>query len=88
MDGAENLAAVEQPSDPLERSRLEGALNALSEENRAVLMLVVMEGYTYQQVADMLDIPIGTVMSRLSRARQKIAEQLRADNIITLRRPK
>ncbi|OCJ05202.1 RNA polymerase subunit sigma-70 [Rhizobium sp. AC44/96] len=88
MDGAENLAAVEQPSDPLERSRLEGALNALSEENRSVLMLVVMEGYTYQQVADMLDIPIGTVMSRLSRARQKIAEQLRADNIITLRRPK
>jgi RNA polymerase sigma-70 factor (ECF subfamily) len=88
LEGAEELAAPETPNDPLERSKLEDALNNLSEENRAVLMLVVIEGYTYQEVATMLDIPIGTVMSRLSRARQRLGERMNADNVITLRRPK
>ncbi|MGO8521430.1 RNA polymerase sigma factor, partial [Rhizobium ruizarguesonis] len=63
-------------------------LNSLSEEYRAVLMLVVIEGYTYSEFAAALDIPIGTVMSLLSRARQRVAERLKADNIITLLRPK
>ena len=54
----------------------------------AVLMLIVVEGYSYQDVADMLDIPIGTVMSRLSRARQKMTSLLSADNVVTLRRPR
>jgi RNA polymerase sigma-70 factor (ECF subfamily) len=88
LDGAVDLAAPEAPTDPLERSQLETALNGLSEDHRAVLMLVVIEGYTYQEVATALDIPIGTVMSRLSRARQQIGERMKADNIITLRRPK
>jgi RNA polymerase sigma-70 factor (ECF subfamily) len=88
LEGAVELAAPEVPNDPLERARLEDALNGLSEDHRAVLMLIVIEGYTYQQVATVLDIPIGTVMSRLSRARQQIADRLKADNIITLRRPK
>ncbi len=88
LEAAEQLATPETPADPLERSRLEDALNSLSEENRAVLMLVVIEGYTYSEVAAALDIPIGTVMSRLSRARQRVAESMKADNVITLRRPK
>jgi RNA polymerase sigma-70 factor (ECF subfamily) len=88
LEGAVELAAPEVPNDPLERARLENALNSLSEDHRAVLMLIVIEGYTYQQVAATLDIPIGTVMSRLSRARQQIADRLKSDNIIALRRPK
>nr|WP_246709970.1 RNA polymerase sigma factor [Rhizobium leguminosarum] len=88
LDAAVDLAAPEVPADPQERARLDNALNSLSEEYRAVLMLVVIEGYTYSEVAAALDIPIGTVMSRLSRARQRVAERLKADNIITLRRPK
>ncbi|QND38497.1 RNA polymerase sigma factor [Rhizobium leguminosarum bv. viciae] len=88
LDAAVDLAAPEVPADPQERARLDDALNSLSEEYRAVLMLVVIEGYTYSEVAAALDIPIGTVMSRLSRARQRVAERLKADNIITLRRPK
>jgi RNA polymerase sigma-70 factor (ECF subfamily) len=88
LDVAEELASPELTADPLERTRLEDALNSLSEENRAVLMLVVIEGYSYSEVAVALDIPIGTVMSRLSRARQRIAERIKADNVITLRRPK
>jgi len=84
----EDLAAVETSADPIERRRLEHALNRLSAENRSVLMLVVVEGYRYQDVAEMLGIPIGTVMSRLSRARRQLAEAMKGDNVIALRRPK
>lgn len=88
LDEMADMPAADASGDPLARSKLEGALNSLSEESRAVLMLVVVEGYSYQEAATMLDIPIGTVMSRLSRARQRLGERLNADNIITLRRPK
>jgi RNA polymerase sigma-70 factor (ECF subfamily) len=88
IDDNSHLPATETDSDPLQRSQLEAALNSLAEDYRAVLMLVVVEGYSYQDVAGMLDIPIGTVMSRLSRARQKMTSLLSADNVITLRRPK
>ncbi|MBC7150229.1 MAG: RNA polymerase sigma factor [Rhizobium sp.] len=88
IDEAAGLPAAEIHSDPLERDRLVAALNSLPEENRAVLMLVTVEGYGYQEVADMLDLPIGTVMSRLSRARQRLRDQLNDSNIISLRRPR
>ncbi|AGB71576.1 RNA polymerase sigma factor protein [Rhizobium tropici CIAT 899] len=88
IDDNSHLPADETDNDPLRRSRLETALNSLGEDYRAVLMLVVVEGYSYQDVADMLDIPIGTIMSRLSRARQKMTSLLNADNVVTLRRPK
>lgn len=88
LDDTLGLQAEAQVSDPLERSRLERALNGLSAENRSVLMLVVIEGYRYQDVADMLAIPIGTVMSRLSRARHQLAEAMKDDNVISMRRPK
>ena len=73
--------------DPFETRRLSHALEALAPEARAVLMLVVVEGYAYREVADMLQIPIGTVMSRLSRARQMLREQLGKENVVHLRRP-
>ncbi|TCL73783.1 RNA polymerase sigma-70 factor (ECF subfamily) [Rhizobium sp. BK251] len=88
LDETTEMPAPEATGDPLERTRLQGALNSLSEDSRAVLMLVVVEGYSYQEVAVMLDVPIGTVMSRLSRARQRLSERLNAENVITLRRPK
>lgn len=64
------------------------ALETLPKEARAVLMLVVVEGYAYQEVAEMLEIPVGTVMSRLSRARQALREKMREENVIPLRRPR
>ena len=48
--------------------------NALSEGLRMVLYLVAVEGRSYQEAADILDIPAGTVMSRLARARKQLAE--------------
>jgi RNA polymerase sigma-70 factor (ECF subfamily) len=44
----------------------------LSAEHREILHLVCIEGFTYREVADILDIPMGTVMSRLARARVKL----------------
>lgn len=43
-----------------------------------VMTLVSLEGYSYKEVAEILDTPIGTVMSRLSRARKTISEQMQA----------
>jgi RNA polymerase sigma-70 factor (ECF subfamily) len=48
------------------------AISALSVEQRSVLLLVGAEGFTYQETALMLDLPIGTVTSRLARARKQL----------------
>lgn len=49
--------------------RVRAAMGLLPEDQRAVLMLVCVEGHTYREASEVLGIPIGTVMSRLSRAR-------------------
>lgn len=53
------------------------ALRSLSDRFRAVVILVDVDGLTYQEAADTLGIPIGTVMSRLHRARNRMRDQLR-----------
>ena len=52
------------------------ALGRLPEEQRTVLLLNVVEGFTCQETADILAVPIGTVMSRLSRGRQAMRSLL------------
>jgi len=47
----------------------------LPEAQRATILLVYVEGYTYNEAASMLEIPIGTVMSRLAVARSKLVEK-------------
>jgi len=51
---------------------IQRALATLVEEQRAVLLLVVLEGMSYREVADIQGVPIGTVMSRLARARAHV----------------
>lgn len=53
-------------------------IGRLPEEQRLVLALVAIDGMSYQEAASILEIPIGTVMSRLSRARRRLAEALEA----------
>jgi RNA polymerase sigma-70 factor (ECF subfamily) len=52
------------------------ALDALSSEHRTVILLAVVEGFTCREMAEILSLPIGTVMSRLSRGRQAMRERL------------
>ena len=52
--------------------RLEGALSALSDEFRSCVILVDVEGLEYSEAAGVLEIPIGTVRSRLARARLQL----------------
>ena len=52
------------------------AVDALPAEQRDLVALVMLEGYSYREAADLLGLPIGTVMSRLSRAKAALARQL------------
>jgi RNA polymerase sigma-70 factor (ECF subfamily) len=55
---------------------IERALTGLPEEQRAALLLVVLEGLSYRQVAEVQGVPMGTVMSRLARARAQLKAHL------------
>ena len=67
LPGADELEQMEFRSE-LEAVR--AALAAMAPELNAVMSAVVLDGQSYREAADLLGIPIGTVMSRLSRARQ------------------
>jgi RNA polymerase sigma-70 factor (ECF subfamily) len=52
------------------------AFDLLSSDQRTVMLLAVVEGFTCREISEILDTPIGTVMSRLSRAREAMRELL------------
>ncbi len=52
----------------------------ISDAHREALLLYVLHGFTYEQISTQLDIPVGTVMSRISRARQAIKDHLDSDS--------
>jgi RNA polymerase sigma-70 factor (ECF subfamily) len=58
---------------------MQQALQDIPEEQRSVLELVAVEGYSYKEAAEFLAIPIGTIMSRLARARAALADRLEHD---------
>ncbi|MGA9939847.1 MAG: sigma-70 family RNA polymerase sigma factor [Candidatus Acidiferrales bacterium] len=60
----------------LDGAVLSAALDDLSEEHRTVILLGVVEGFTCRELSEILSLPMGTVMSRLSRARQSLREAL------------
>jgi RNA polymerase sigma-70 factor (ECF subfamily) len=69
---APTLATVSDPTAALQIRDLERAIAALPEEQRQVLLLVGLEGMRYEEVATILEIPVGTVRSRLSRGRETL----------------
>ncbi len=68
------------PEEAVERTergeRVQQAVLALPEASRTVLVLREYEGLSYKEIADTLNIPIGTVMSRLNYARKRLRESL------------
>lgn len=71
---------AETPESTLELQQLLAAVEALSEPQRVVVILVCVEGLTYEEAAQVLDVPMGTVMSRLSRARKQLASTQRVSH--------
>lgn len=63
-------------TDRMELQDLAAALAQLPEEQRAVLLLVALEDMSYAEVSVSLDIPLGTVMSRLARGRERLRQIL------------
>jgi RNA polymerase sigma-70 factor (ECF subfamily) len=82
VQGIEPLDSSEgsRPGHALEQAeqsrRIQHALSLLSAEHRAVLVLKDMEGHKYEMMAELLQVPIGTIRSRLHRARLELREIL------------
>jgi len=78
--GEEPADRREKPDERLLRQEranlLTEALKGLSEEHRAILVLREMEGCDYEQIGQILDLPVGTVRSRLHRARAHLRMEL------------
>jgi RNA polymerase sigma-70 factor (ECF subfamily) len=64
------------PTDEQYTDEVQAALEKLHDDLRETLLLVVVGELTHQEAADLLDVPIGTVLSRVSRARRKLRELL------------
>jgi RNA polymerase sigma-70 factor, ECF subfamily len=83
---AEFVEAMDQPdgSDPIEghaeASALRDALDALDERSRRLLLLVAIDGLTYVEAAEVTGLAVGTVKSRVSRARVRLGELLADDH--------
>jgi RNA polymerase sigma-70 factor (ECF subfamily) len=74
---AETLAAEEPTPTEIKDEEVSAALDALSAEHRQILLMSDVEEFTYKEIAAILRVPIGTVMSRLSRARAALREKVR-----------
>jgi RNA polymerase sigma factor (sigma-70 family) len=69
----------------LELREVDRAMASLPDEQRLVLALVAVEGLTYREAAEVLDAPLGTIMSRLARARASLASRLQGAHAATRR---
>ncbi len=78
--GGENADLAKSAEEALMEHLTEGeirdAIEALPEQYRLAVLLADVEGFAYKEIAEILDIPIGTVMSRLHRGRKRLQEQL------------
>lgn len=68
--------AAQLPEDRMMLAQVRSAMAELPEAQRAVLSLVAIEGLSYKETAEVLGVPMGTVMSRLSRAREALLPRL------------
>lgn len=80
LDAADE-SGLTDPALPLERAerdaRIQAALNDLADDHRAVIVMKDLDGLRYEEIAAILKVPIGTVRSRLHRARCELRDRLR-----------
>jgi RNA polymerase sigma-70 factor (ECF subfamily) len=74
-----HAAAEGAAESKLMLARVESEMFQLPENERVLLLLICVEGYTYREAAEVARVPIGTVMSRLARARLNLMTRLEAD---------
>lgn len=79
LDAASGTVSEALPTSFLDGmdDQLKRAFEALPDEYRTVMHLWAIEELSYKEIAEALDVPLGTVMSRLHRARQRLSEQLK-----------
>lgn len=73
--GEQVVHGEEQVLGEMTLAEVQQVMASMTDEQRAVLELVAVEGYSYKDAAGVLDVPIGTVMSRLARARATLIER-------------
>jgi RNA polymerase sigma-70 factor (ECF subfamily) len=75
--GESEMAGAQTTAVPIDAALdVKNALAALPEDHRAAILLVAVEGYSYDEAAGVLGVPVGTVASRVARARQMLGRML------------
>ncbi len=69
-----SVGSTASPESAFQLRQMVKAVESLPEKQRTVVLLVCVEGFSYEETANIMDIPIGTIMSRLSRARKTLSE--------------
>lgn len=74
----DTLPEPASPAEGFDREQLQAAIDSLSDDFKVVVLMFYFEDCSYKEIADQLALPIGTVMSRLSRAKGRLREALSA----------
>lgn len=78
----------DNPESDFYAQQLQICIAGLPADQKEIFLLVSLEGFAYEEVAKIVNIPPGTVMSRLSRAREKLRRQIESKDGVQLRRVK
>ncbi len=81
MSGDHVLEYTVEDSDPLQQGftdQMQAALSRLPDDMREALLMVIVGELTHQETADALDTPLGTILSRVSRGRKRLRDELLA----------
>jgi RNA polymerase sigma-70 factor (ECF subfamily) len=80
LTSANDSNPEKQLIERVDAARLEMAIEGLPPQFREVFILRDLQGLEYREIAEVMSVPVGTVMSRLARARQRIIQTIKAEN--------